>query len=160
MFDPHYLIILDAEAFPSNEFLCLGTQLQSITEATQKLTKPLSWLAADVHAVSPVPKILGINSFKLKKVGNTNSLISACQNIHQFLSGVFLGTENPLQENRHLISCCMDTEDPQFRPCSIPGAVIEIRTFDTSYFEIYSENKILIESLSHTYGAKIVTKPS
>lgn len=50
---------------------------------------------------------------------------------------------------------CAGTEDEPFRSLDLNGVLIEIRAFDTSYFEIYSENKILMERLAELYNAKI-----
>jgi hypothetical protein len=99
-------------------------------------------------------KKLGIDSFELRKIGNIHSLINLCENINQFLSGVFIAVK---EKNKN--SKCSDlrvgTEDEQFRPLHLDGILIEIRAFDTSYFEVYSDNFDLTGKLSKIYKIKI-----
>lgn len=42
----------------------------------------------------------------------------------------------------------LETEDEPFRAINCSGVIMELRTFDTSYFEIYSENLKIIEKLA------------
>ena len=89
-----------------------------------------------------MPKKLGIDSFQLRKIGDSHSLINICENIDQFLSGVFIAVKEKNQNFK-----CQDlyigTEDEQFRSLNFDGILIEIRAFDTSYFELYSDDPIL-----------------
>ena len=52
----------------------------------------------------------------------------------------------------------LETEDEPFRPINANGILIEIRAFDTTYFEIYSDNKELIIKISKIYNVKIERK--
>lgn len=156
MFEPKYLILLDKKVFSSDQGICLGSQLKSIIENLNGLIKPHAWFCADVDACSPIPKKLGIDSFHLNKIGDNLSLIKLCNNIDQFLSGVFIAIREKNQTLKHS-DVSLETEDEQFRSLDIDGVLIEIRTFDTSYFELYSEDIALMRKLSRTYGVKIET---
>jgi hypothetical protein len=46
------------------------------------------------------------------------------------------------------------TEDEQFRPLNLEGVLLEIRAFDTSFFEIYSEDGNLIQALATRFNKK------
>lgn len=49
----------------------------------------------------------------------------------------------------------LETEDEQFRSLELEGILIEIRAFDASYFELYSEDLELIKELSKIYHMEI-----
>ena len=154
MFNPKYLVYLDKRVFFSDQVVCLGSQLKSVVNNLNDLIEPHIWFCADIDAFSPVTKKLEINSFYLKKIGDDVSLISLCENIDQFLSGVFIAIKKRTQ-NINCFDLCIGTEDEQFRSLDLGGVLIEIRTFDTSYFEIYSENKDLMKKLSKKYDVEI-----
>jgi len=154
MFEPKYLIRLDKNVFFSDQAVCLGCQLKSIINSLSKLLEPHVWFCADVDAISPIPKKLGIDSFQLKKIGNDSYLIKLCENIDQFLSGIFIAVKKS-DQNIKLKDLCIGTEDEQFRFLGLNGVLIEIRTFDTSYFELYSGNAGLMEKLSKKYNVNI-----
>lgn len=155
MFEPKYLIRLDAKVFSNGQAVCLGSQLLSIIKNLSDLIEPHSWFCADIDAISPIPQKLGIESFQLKKLGGDPSLIDLCENIDQFLSGIFVAIIKKNQTNLSELDLCVGNEDEPFRSLDLDGVLIEIRVFDTSYFEIYSENKLLMEKLAELYHAKI-----
>jgi len=154
MFEPKYLIRLNQKAFLHDQVVCLGSQLHSIIKIVNDLIEPHIWFGADIDAISPIPEKLGIDSFQLRKIGDNFSLMNLCRNIDQFLSGVFLA----VKEKNQNVKCHdfnIGTEDEQFRPLSIDGVLLEIRAFDTSYFELYSDDIFLMEKISKIYKIKI-----
>ncbi|MEX0961297.1 MAG: hypothetical protein WDZ28_00360 [Simkaniaceae bacterium] len=155
MFEPKYLIRLDTKVFSNAQAICLGSQLLSIIKNLSELIEPHIWLCADIDAISSIPQKLGIESFQLKKIGDDSSLINLCENIDQFLSGIFVAIIKKNQANLNDLDLCTRTEDEPFRSLDLDDVLIEIRAFDTSYFEIYSENKPLMEKLAELYDAKI-----
>lgn len=144
LFNPKYRILLTNKCFPRDNFICLGSQLKSIIEKLSELIEPHIWFCADVDALSPMPEKLGIDSFGLKKIGDDSSLINLCENINQFLSGAFIAVREKNQ-NLKCSDLCVGTEDKRFRLLDLEGVLIEIRAFDTSYFELYSENEVLMK---------------
>lgn len=154
MFEPKYLIRLTKKVFLQDPVVCLGSQLKSIVENLSELMEFHVWFGADVDAISPMPKKLGIDSFQLRKIGDDQSLISLCENIDQFLSGVFVAVKE-IKQNCKYSELRVGTEDEQFRSLSLDGILIEIRAFDTSCFEVYSDDPILIERLAGVYKVKI-----
>lgn len=158
MFEPKYLIRLDNKAFLPEQVVCLGSQLKSVIKNLSELIEAHVWFCADVDAISPIPKKLEINSGQLKKLGHNSSLINLCENIDQFLSGVFIAIIEK-NENLKIPNLHIGTEDEQFRPLEdLDGVLVEIRAFDTSYFELYSEDAILMKKLSKIYDVKIENK--
>ncbi|MCB1074572.1 MAG: hypothetical protein KDK59_03465 [Simkania sp.] len=154
MFEPKYLIRLDKKAFVQDQVVCLGAQLKSIIKNLSELIEPHVWFGADVDAISPMPKKLGVDSFQLRKIGDNHFLLNLCENIDQFLSGVFIAVKEK-DQNFKYSELRVGTEDEQFRSLNLDGVLIEIRAFDTSYFEIYSDNLILMKKLSKIYKIKI-----
>ncbi|MCB1067104.1 MAG: hypothetical protein KDK56_02855 [Simkania sp.] len=154
MFEPKYLIRLDKKAFVQDQVVCLGAQLKSIIKNLSELIEPHVWFGADVDAISPMPKKLGVDSFQLRKIGDNHFLLNLCENIDQFLSGVFIAVKEK-DKNFKYSELRVGTEDEQFRSLNLDGVLIEIRAFDTSYFEIYSDNLILMKKLSKIYKIKI-----
>ena len=154
MFEPKYLICLEKRSFFPEQVVCLGSQLKSIIKNLGKLVEGCIWFCAEVDAISPIPQKLGIESFRLKKIGNNSSLINLCENIDQFLSGVFVGVREQNQ-SLQLEDLCVGTEDERFRALDLNGVLIEIRAFDTSYFEIYSESFEVMKKLSKVYNVEI-----
>ncbi len=154
MFNPKHRILLMSKCFPQDKVVCLGFQLKSIVKTLSELIEPHVWYGADVDAISPIPKKLGVDSFQLRKIGDSHSLINLCENIDQFLSGVFIAVKEKNQ-NFKCSELRVGTEDDQFRPLNLDGILIEIRAFDTSYFEVYSDNSVLIGKLSKIYKVKI-----
>lgn len=154
MFEPKYLIRLTNKAFSHDQVVCTGSQLKSIVKNLSELIGSHVWFGADVDAISPIPQKLGIDSFELRKIGDIYLLINLCENIDQFLSGVFIAVK---EKNRNSICSRLriGTEDDQFRPLNLNGILIEIRAFDTSYFELYSDNFDLMKELSKIYKNKI-----
>lgn len=154
MFKPKYLICLDKRAFPPEQVVCLGSQLKSIVESLSELIAMHVWFCADVDAFSPIPTKLGIDSFRLKKIGNDSSLIDLCENIDQFIWGVFLCIDSNFS-SQNIQNVELETEDESFRPIPCDGVLIEIRAFDTSYFALYSEDLALMKKISAMYNVEI-----
>lgn len=142
MYKPKFLITLKANDFYPDSFVCLGSQLITIVRHLHPLLAPHIWLAAD------------IDSFLLKNIGDDEAMIKMCSEVDQFLSGVFCAIENQYA-NQNLHGIEIETEDEQYRPIDINGVLIEIRAFDTSYFEIYSENRDLIRELAKKFNKDI-----
>ena len=147
-----YLIRLNKEVFPQDPVVCLGSQLKSIVEKLSELMESHVWLAADVDALSPMPEKLAIDSFQLRKIGDDQLLINLCENIDQFLSGVFIAVR---LNNCKYSELPIGTEDEQFRSLSLDGVLLEIRAFDTSCFEMYSDDLDLMNTLSKLYKVEI-----
>lgn len=153
-FEPKYLIRLDKRAFFPEQVVCLGSQLKSFIKNLSELMEPHVWFCADIDALSPLPKKLGVDSLRLKKIGANASLITLCEDINQFLSGVFIAVRE-INQNLKCPDLCIGTEDEQFRSLDLDGILIEIRAFDTSYFELYSEDPALMKKLSNIYNIEI-----
>ena len=155
MFKPKYKIIIKKESFYPSEFICLGSQLITIVNILKNVLIPHTWYAADVNACSTIPKKMSIDSFSLKKIGDDSMLVQICAEIDQFLSGVFFAiSDHYFDQNVEYIE--VETEDKQFRPVPLNGVIIEIRTFDTSFFELYAESENILKKIENKFSVEII----
>jgi hypothetical protein len=144
MTKPNYLVRVQWK----EECSCLGEQLKEILEFIElyPTMKEVIWYASDLDS-SPIPEcIRKFGDFIPKKVGNTRDLITICQHVPQFLSGVFLAFSKDVGEQ---LDEGFETEADLFR--DMGDAVLEIRAFDTSYFEIYSDDISIISGIANEF---------
>lgn len=153
MYKPQYLIRLKANVFKQFYAACLGEQLLQILLFIENLIPSHVWYGANIETNFNNEYILNFNSFSLKKIGGISNLKKIAKGTDQFFSGVFIVIkfENLIKEE--LIQ--IDTEDPEFRPLDIDRVIIEIRAFDKSYFEIYSEDYDLMQKIANHYNCTI-----
>jgi hypothetical protein len=155
MFKPKYRILITSKCFPQDEVICLGAQLISIVSSIKNDLLPHIWYGADVDAVGKEAK--KYNNIQLSLIGSDLQFINYCSEIDQFIWGDFLCIDsNFISQSFQDIE--LETEDDPFRHINANGVLIEIRAFDTTYFEIYSDNKELITTISKIYNVKIEKK--
>jgi hypothetical protein len=154
MFKPKYRILLTSKYFPQDKVIGLGTQLILIINSIKKYLLPHTWYGADVEAVGKAAKKYNLNGMQLNIIGSDLQFINYCSEIDQFIWGDFLCIDdNFISQDFQNIK--LITEDKSFRSINVDGILIEIRAFDTTYFEIYSENEKLMAKVSKTYDVKM-----
>lgn len=147
MFDPKYRLLIPPESFPEDQCICLGSQLISVIDVLKKILPAHMWYGADVQSVGKKRVNLNLSGFQLKSIGSDEQFISYCLNISQFIWGVFVCVSKVcLPSNVEL-----GTEDEPFRSIPCNGVLIEIRMFDTSYIEIYSEDVNMLKKISANF---------
>jgi hypothetical protein len=154
MFNPKYRILITSKCFPKDGVISLGTQLISIVSSIEHYLMPHLWYGADVDAVGKGARKYGLNNIQLNKIGSDLQFIEYCSEIEQFIWGVFLCIDKNFS-SQNFQGIELETEDEPFRPINAKGIVMEIRTFDTTYFELYSEDEVLINELSKMYDVNI-----
>lgn len=140
MNQPVFLVKVEGESIS-----CLGSQLLDILATIMPYVEKLPWYAADVEVNGSRPFNVGMQGFTSHKVGDVNDVVDLCKKVDQFKSGVFYqiaGGNKPAKEE-------LSTEDEEFR--IIPNAVLEIRAFDTTYFEVYTSNELVVNALRSRY---------
>ena len=150
MTKPTYLVDIQWEGCN-----CLGEQLEKILELIELYpsTKNAVWYASDVDS-SPIPDcIRNFADFIPKKIGDTSNLILICKNVDQFLSGVFFAFSKDIGDQ---LNKGFETEDTSFR--DIGDAILEIRAFDTTFFEIYTSDYELARKISERFHCEISTE--
>ena len=157
MFNPKYRILLTSKYFPKDGVIGLGTQLISIVNSIKKYFGPHLWYGADVEAVGKSAGKYGLNNIQLNVIGDDLQFIEYCSEIEQFIWGVFVCVDkNFLSQNIQGIE--LESEDEPFRSINVKGVLIEIRTFDTTCFCLYSDNIDFITKISEIYNIEIEKK--
>lgn len=151
MFQPKFQILIQKENFNDN-FICLGSQLITIINFLKDVLLPHIWYAADIDVLG---ETLIDYSFFLKKIGDDSILIDICAKIDQFLSGIFVAIDNRIL-NPNIEQIEVGTEDKRFRSLPLDGVLIEIRAFDTSFFEIYTEDEGIIKKLANKFNVTTI----
>lgn len=150
MSQPSSFVRLQAKHFDSG-FVCEGAQLKEIIQGLELDKLCLSWFVADIDAEQESPQGVSRRDYRLCQIGSTDQVIAITDEIDQFLSGVFVAFTDPAVGANY--SEKIATEDPPFR--EILGALIEIRCFDTSYFEVYSSDEKLLQQAAARFHTNI-----
>lgn len=129
---PTFILRLSGKHFQS-EIGCLGKQLAQILASIQDETSSFNWFAFDVFGSSNQPSDV-LFPRPYSEILSTDELIKKAKEIVQFHSGVFIGIRKG-KEIGWETNTLPETEESE--GLQHPEAEIEIRTFDTSYFEIY-----------------------
>jgi len=151
MFNPKYQVLLTSKCFPTDKAICLGTQLTSIVHALKGFLPKHLWYGADVVAVGKNATNSNVNDIQANPIGNDLHFTQYCSGIDQFIWGVFLCIDSSVL-SQNIQSIELETEDEPFRSIACDGILLEIRTFDSSYFEIYSEDKKITEIISRQFN--------
>ncbi len=153
MFKPKYLIELWKRAFKNAEAPCLGVQLAELVEFLAPLIPPHIWYGADMDA-NYIPDVLfNFQSAELKKIGDLSVLLEIAKVTDQFRSGVFYA----VKINSNIIKYIeVGLDDKVFEETDLDGIIIEICAFDTSYFEIYSEDRQLMDMIAAHFNETLI----
>ncbi|WP_166542041.1 hypothetical protein [Paenibacillus lutrae] len=129
---PTFILRLSRGHFQS-EISCSGKQLVQILTCIQHETSNLTWFAFDVFGSgNQVSEVLFPNPYS--EILSTYELIKKAEEIIQFHSGVFIGIKKGKKIGWDS-NTLPETEEGE--GLQHPEAEIEIRPFDTSYFEVY-----------------------
>lgn len=134
MTKPNYCIRLTGENLTKNQVSCTGKQLCMILDILSKNGKEATWYATDVKMISSRKDWILFEDVIPAIVGSSSDFLKICEQVDQFTSGIFLAVYN---NNLKPWVKTYETEDEMFTDNEC--ADIEIRAFDTSYFEIYSK---------------------
>ncbi len=134
--------------FKKDEFQCSSLQFSHILEIiynTPNLPESLIWICSDVNTNSWYLKLSNTPVFVVHSLKEWECIL---QNDFQFISGVFIWIQNDISHTfNEELSKNFGTEDEE--GFHIESSYIEIRAFDTSYFEIYTLDNKLITKLEN-----------
>lgn len=154
MFKPKYRILLTSRCFLEDRVVGLGRQLVLIIDSIKCYLAPHVWYGADVEAVGKGSTTRHFKDIQLKKIGSDLEFISCCNEVDQFIWGVFLCVDNNFSF-QSIQGIELETEDKSFRPVNVNGALMEIRAFDTTYFGLYFDDLELAKKISKIYRVEI-----
>ncbi|TVZ37117.1 hypothetical protein P886_1456 [Alteromonadaceae bacterium 2753L.S.0a.02] len=154
MTQPRYSINLTGTEINNSVVSCTGEQLALIVKNIISY-KELRWYASDVSINSSERFWADFSIAKPSFVGDSSTLICEINQVEQFFSGVFLAVF--LKNEKDIILESIETEDEKYR--DIGEFDIEIRAFDTTYFEIYSIEPNLLAPICEKFGVPVRTYP-
>lgn len=126
---------LNSDCFCCN-IACTGEQLFEVLKSFSKISHS-KWLVSDIEGTTHHDAFLPFNNEKLNYwYFDTKQLLTEVKKIIQFESGVFCLIEGELKIYKDdEIPFTEASEELQLSDC-----LIEVRAFDFSYFEVYSNN--------------------
>lgn len=139
-----YGLIVTGEDINGDNFSCSGEQLALLLCEIEKIKNNIVWFASDF---SWKTGCIGENGHP-EKLGSSDKTIDTLRSVEQFFSGVLLGFDAnklPVSFAKHRF-----TEDERF--IDNQDAYVEIRLFDTSYFEVYFSEKGSITGLGKRFN--------
>ena len=147
--DPIYVARLTGTHIKNELICCTGEQLREVLRQISSWVEGCVWHISDVKTNNSVESLASSELEKQRL--STESLNELCSKVDQFLSGIFLAV--PAKIDKPQLNTGFLTED---EPTSDLGdAILEIRAFDTSYFELYTADYELSKELQHIYHAEV-----
>jgi hypothetical protein len=132
---------------------CTGKQFSDLLRQLDPWIRDCVWYVADIKTNNYVP--LTATGDLAEQRLSLADLYDICAQVDQFLSGIFLAVPTDCDEPR--LNLGIMTEDDL--TSDIGDAILEIRAFDTSYFEIYTGILALADKLHCVYGAEVAQPP-
>lgn len=127
-----------------------GHQLTMIIDALRQHTTDCVWFVADLDALYLLPEEL-VRVHEPVVVGTADDLVAFVEPVPQFLGGVFLAV--PHERLPPVWSRSFWTDDQPFE--DLDGARFEIRAYDTTYIEVYTDQEDLLRGLAEHFGGTI-----
>ena len=134
-----------------NNFCCLGNQLVKILNILHPYVKNCSWYVAEIITNDNPPYKLGLQNANPQLIGNFDNLQKIVSGVDQFQSGQFVAFP---PEGCVVADKLFYPEDGVFSKIGFP--ILEISAFDTSYYEIYTNDVNLVRSIFNHFAHNIV----
>lgn len=136
---PAFMLKVRGSDYFNEELSCLGCQFAEILLSLKGHTENHEWYIFDVLGTSKssIDELFQKNPQGVCTVLSTDELIDTVKRVIQFESGVFIAVEKGEKINWDF-DHIPETEESE--GLQHPLGVIEIRTFDYSFFEIYGIN--------------------
>ena len=145
------ILRLRGESIDGRHVCCLGSQLARIVTSLMGQLADVSWYIADVEVIGTSRLAQGQTP---QFVGQSHQFVALVQDVDQFLRGVFLavrgGRLQPHFRER------IDTEDPV--NVDLGDALVEIRAFDTTYFELLTMDSAIAAVGAAGFGVNILSE--
>lgn len=147
------LLRINGQLIDRESTSCTGKQLKELLVHVEPWVCLCDWYLLDVR-INNYVEFLGSSGQHLQRISR-KILDSICAQVDQFLSGVFLAVPSSVSQPKlHL-----DTKTEDEPSLDLGDALLEIRAFDTSYFEIYTPLPALAERLHQLFGVEVEQSP-
>ena len=125
-------------------------QLSILINLIGQYNSKVKWYLADIETIPDGWLNLPANHIPFY-IGNSNELINKLEDKYQFIFAIFIcyseSSENKVWTRSYWSE---DNEVPDLQ-----GALLEIRPFDTSYYEIYGRDYQIIKFISDKFKCEI-----
>lgn len=145
-------ITLSGEQINGDRICCTGDQLATVLKGLKPLLKDEQWFITDIAANHVFTLARTPTESNVVNIGGIEDLIHFALQIDQFLSGIFLAVPSHLHPNWNR---SFDTEGEPTN--DLGDAILEIRAFDTSYFELHTSTPQLLDVLHASFEATEAT---
>jgi hypothetical protein len=152
MAKPKYRIELDGNQINGDNVTGMGAQIKLILETLAPVVTNCSWFWASVDAFG-YPQAELNETTTPTEIGNNAKFIAKISDDIQFIWGVFLAVPKqklPPQWSHEYYGDAEMFDD-------IDAAVVQVRVFDSSYFEIYAISENYLIPLKNKFKAEIQT---
>ena len=123
---------------------CLGYQLANLVAHLDREVGEVHWYMFDINTENNDSRFNATSNATI----STKDFIQMVASVSQFLSGVFVAV--PLSVEKPVFREPIKTDDAVDVPIS-PG-ILEVRAFDTSYFEVLTDDPTISSSISKSYS--------
>ena len=124
---------------------CLGKQVSKIIRKAVQILPDLCWYIADVQTTGlQVPEWQAPSP---TRIADTAEMLQLIEKVDQFEAGVFAGVPITIVEP-NFREGGLWTEDEEF--ADLGDAILEIRTFDTSYLTVASTDALLVRRIERS----------
>jgi hypothetical protein len=150
---PQYQLQLTSEHF-NDQFVGTGLQLRQLLGHLGASVQDCVWYGADIEATGMRHEAL--KGWVPQRIGSIDELWAASMAVDQFIWGVFLAL--PVAVGLPDWPAEVGAQDPAFR--DIGSARLEVRAFDTSWWDVYSSDSVLMQRLAGEFGVAVKENPS
>ncbi len=135
--------------FDASQAACEGHQLAAVVLSIDEAVPGMVWYASDVSSIgAQMPDAKGPHP---TLIGTAKDLAAIALRVDQFESGVFAAVPADIALP-HFREGGMWTEDDEFE--ELGESLAEVRTFDTSWIEVWSADEVLLSKLAERFGAE------
>lgn len=147
------LLRINGQLIDRESTSCTGKQMKELLVHVEPWLQLCDWYLLDIRINNHV-EFLSSSGHHPQRISR-EILGSVCAQVDQFLSGIFLAVPSGVSQPKlHLDA---KTEDEP--SADLGDALLEIRAFDTSYFEIYTPLPALAERLHQLFGVEVEQSP-
>lgn len=142
-----YILRISGKLIDGESVSCTGKQLKELLVHVEPWVGNCEWYIVDTKTNNSVDLL----TYDAPQTLSGEALRDACARVDQFMAGIFLAVPRGLSQPKLQLDAVTEDE-----PTSDLGdAVLEIRAFDTSYFEIYTPLPELAERLHRLFKVEV-----
>jgi hypothetical protein len=144
-----YILRINGKRIDGESVSCTGKQLRELLDQVEPWVGSCEWYILDIQTNNSID--LPTSDAQNRQTLTGEVLRDACARVDQFMPGIFLAVPHNLSQPKLKLDAVTEDE-----PSSDLGdALLEIRAFDTSYFEIYTPSPELAERLRHLFNVEV-----